>query len=378
VAAPLRVRLSRSALRILTRWPLVPAIVFAWRRLRRAAHVRRVLATDAAAAAHYRTPWRPVATPARAGDDDARGTPALLTLQNARILAQPVAVLGADWSLVWSAAPQLKRRPATADAAWKRPAPDARRLVGLTLFAAVDGFSYYHWLVGTLPKLLLARRAGLAWTDLDQIVVNPKHKNRTPFQREALALLGVPLDRLVWLDRGLHLACDELVLPSAPCREEQTRLEPWALALLRDAFLDAALAAPAAGEAPRRLFISRARANRRRLANEDAVRALVERHGYTAVHLETLPWLVQLQWLARAEAVVALHGAGLGNLAFCSPGTRVIEIGSSAWPNPCFANLAALAGLRHAAVPGTPVGPRTGFAADVSADLAALECCLRE
>ena len=50
--------------------------------------------------------------------------------------------------------------------------------------------------------------------------------------------------------------------------------------------------------------------------------------------------------------VVGAHGAALANLAFCRPGTHVIELFSPRYVNPCYRNLALAAGLLHGAVIG--------------------------
>jgi capsular polysaccharide biosynthesis protein len=82
--------------------------------------------------------------------------------------------------------------------------------------------------------------------------------------------------------------------------------------------------------------------------------------------LEDLPLLTQIRWFAEARAVVGLHGAGLANLAFCRPRTRVVELVPTAWRNPCFANMARQVRADYKAVPVMPTGERTGFAADAS------------
>lgn len=51
-----------------------------------------------------------------------------------------------------------------------------------------------------------------------------------------------------------------------------------------------------------------------------------------------------------ADWVVAAHGAALTNLAFCRPGTRVIELFSSEYVNPCYRDLCTAARLLHYAV----------------------------
>lgn len=48
--------------------------------------------------------------------------------------------------------------------------------------------------------------------------------------------------------------------------------------------------------------------------------------------------------MANAECVIAAHGAGLTNLLFCQPGTRVLEIFTPKWIVFCFARLGSMLG----------------------------------
>lgn len=282
-------------------------------------------------------------------------------LQNGHILAQPIAVAGPDMALLWAYSPQLQRRPGTTSVVWMKPSPEAP-LKGQTLFAAVNGFSYYHWLLGTLPKLLLARSLGLL-ASYDHIVVNPRHKGSVNFQTESLALLGIPLEKVRYLDRFTHFVCDHLSLPSDPCARHQTTLSVWAYDLLRQAFL-----APSDLATPKRLFVCRSAARRRKLATEGALVAKLAAYGFTPVVLEQLPFAEQVRLFAGADTVLGLHGAGLANAVFCRPGTRLIELMPDSWRNPCFARLATLADLRYARLSVRAIGPRQGFQADATVD----------
>ncbi len=56
----------------------------------------------------------------------------------------------------------------------------------------------------------------------------------------------------------------------------------------------------------------------------------------------------QVRAFAEAECIVGAHGAGLTNLAFCSPGAAVVELFASDYVNECFWALATtVEGLRY-------------------------------
>jgi capsular polysaccharide biosynthesis protein len=100
----------------------------------------------------------------------------------------------------------------------------------------------------------------------------------------------------------------------------------WVIDWLRNRFLPLAGESSGGTERRRRLFISRSASRNRRLVNEEEIWAQLEPRGFEYVLAENLDFAEQVAMFANAEAVVAPHGAGLTNLVFCAPGTRVIEL----------------------------------------------------
>jgi capsular polysaccharide biosynthesis protein len=70
--------------------------------------------------------------------------------------------------------------------------------------------------------------------------------------------------------------------------------------------------------------VSREDAKTRKLVN--AEKLLMALKGWETVTLENLPIEEQVRCFSEASHVVSTHGAGLTNLLWCEPGTKVIEI----------------------------------------------------
>lgn len=288
----------------------------------------------------------------------------LTILRDARVTGQPIAVTGADGALLWAFCPQLNDDPES-PYVLSRYRPPPRPLAGRTLFAGADGFSYYHWLTGVLPRLIAGTHA--QEDDYDHYLVNARHKGQENFQTETLRLLQVPITRAVWLERGTHFQCENLTLPAEPCMQKQTEMQEWARQLLRSTFLPMIISNT--NELPRRIYIARSQARRRRLVDETALIERLAADGFAAITLEDMPFLDQVRLFAGADIVVGLHGAGLSNLVFASPGTKVLEFLPEAWPHPCFSQLAKRSNLDYAALTVSPVGERQGFQADATVDV---------
>lgn len=221
--------------------------------------------------------------------------------------------------------------------------PKPQPVSGRTLvLASTGGDTYFHWITDVLPRLGLARRAGYNIASFDWVLVNSLTH---PFQQETLKHIGIPTYRcLSFHETELAYEMEEALLPSLPGVPGVVRTE--AVDFLRNAF--------PTGKNPRsrKIFIGRGGAKHRALIHEGKIAAMLSGRGFESVECEKLSVQEQANIFGSAEVVVGAHGAALTNLVFCRPGTRVVELFSPAYVNPCYRDLCVAAGLRHAAVIG--------------------------
>jgi capsular polysaccharide biosynthesis protein len=186
---------------------------------------------------------------------------------------------------------------------------------------ATDGAGiYFHWFFQLLPRFELIRRAGVDIDSIEYFVVNDVSK---PFQRESIKALGIEPSRIIESSKVPYLTARELIVPSIPIGSGC--YWSWMCQFLRVTFLGTG-AGRRTGTVGRRVYISRGLASYRRVLNEADVIRLLRRHGFEEIRFEQLSMWEQAESMASCEAVVAPHGAGLSNIVFCSPGTKVIEI----------------------------------------------------
>jgi capsular polysaccharide biosynthesis protein len=239
------------------------------------------------------------------------------------------------------------------------PAP--RRLSGrIATVAVASGWNYYHWLLDVLPRLGLLKRSGFDARSLNGLIVN---EGTSRYKTETLALLEMDKMPLWETRRSAHFICDELIVPSHPPVSGQA--PPWVVTVLRELFLERALQAGAVGGAggtriPKRIYLSRAGAKYRRFTNEPEVAQLLRDSGFEEVFTEKMSFLEQVRLFAGATDIVAPHGAGLSNLVFCQPGTRVVEVFSPNYVNGCFWALANWARIDYYYVLGSGRRPPAG------------------
>ena len=190
-------------------------------------------------------------------------------------------------------------------------------------------YNYYHFLIETLPRILFIK------------VVEPN----------VSVTFTQPLPRHV--DQILTaLGINFLVVPERPFRHDNVYLcdpapfawpHPDSIRMLHE--LDVPSDDPDE-RFPSKIYVSRVGTSRDLVDQHHLERALEER-GFMTVRPENLSWSDQVQLFRNAQTVVAPHGAGLANIVFMSPGSRVYEITTGSWWYPCFRNIAHMGSLDH-------------------------------
>jgi hypothetical protein len=214
--------------------------------------------------------------------------------------------------------------------------------------------NHSHWLTAHLPKLLLLRDRG----ELADMQLPPQ---RTAAIDSSLRMLGLPPEQFATFDPARPLRVGELtILGTDRFRPELLRLIPRAFGVLD---------APAPW---RRVFISRAGASRRRLANEDELWPLLAAAGFERVRMEALAFEEQVALMRQTSVLCGPHGAGLTNMLFCPPGAHIVEIADPGFPNPNFYALAAALGHDYWILPATSHGDTRPLDRDLSIDPALL------
>ena len=188
-----------------------------------------------------------------------------------------------------------------------------RRLAGrtLNLCSANAVTNFFHYVIDSVSRYELVRRAGFTWADFDQIVL-PRFLS--PMSAEIDAAIGLPEEQVIRMGRREQFICEMLIQPSFPGPIACT--PPWVVEFYRGLF-------PATSASrSRRLYFPR-RGNRHP-SNGDEIDARMKTLGFEIIDPVKTPDLRTR--MAEASHIVGVHGACLANLVFCAAGTRVLEI----------------------------------------------------
>lgn len=275
-------------------------------------------------------------------------------IPGARVYGDCGAVITPDDRLLAEVSQEIARSGLNHSVFTRFRMPRPRVLAGLSAVVAAAGrMNYFHWMFDMLPRLHLLRRAGIALEEVRHFLLG---ESGAPFQEETLRMLGIPPERCVECTPSSHFFCDELLVPSlAGCSGHPPA---WVCDFLRETFLGADAAEKPAGPG-RKIYVSRAGAQFRRVLNEEEVTRVLAAEGFEIVRLEALSVRDQARLFAAADVVVAPHGAGCTNAVFCRAGTAFIEIFSPRYVLACYWAVCSQRDVRYAYDVGRSAGSGT-------------------
>ncbi|WP_052948609.1 glycosyltransferase family 61 protein [Mesobacillus campisalis] len=255
-------------------------------------------------------------------------------IPNGRVWGLNGAIITPDNNLIWDVSLEFVN-PQTEHSIFKEQQlpPITNHYKEIADLTHIAGSNYYHWMYEVIPRLYLLNQSNIK---INQFILNFDPYD-LPFQKETLYLLGIKKDQINMTHRGFHIQAERLVVPSQPSYATK-----WAYDFLRKTFLNEA---HMKRHGRTKIYISRK--NSRKIINEDELFQVLSKYGFIKIELETLPVVEQVQLFSSAEVIIAPHGAGLTNLTFCRPGTKVLEIFSPTYITSLYWVISSFGNLKH-------------------------------
>lgn len=210
----------------------------------------------------------------------------------------------------------------------------------VVLMGARGSNNYYHWMTDILPKLEVMKESGL---DLSEDCIYVFTNITSKFQIETLKKFGVHSKQIFETNKhGSNIRADSLIIPEMK-NTMGLGMGEWLPKYLRNAY-----GFNYESGAYRKLLISRnlEKSHGRGISNIQDFNCYFEEQGYEIIFPEKYSVAEQAKLFSEATHVVGSHGAGLTNIVFCRPGTKVYEFYGQHLA-PCYWALSELSDLDY-------------------------------
>ncbi len=194
--------------------------------------------------------------------------------------------------------------------------------------------NYWHWLFDVLPRIGLHNKS----TNLSEVDYFLLPSLLEKFQKETLDCLNIPEHKRISSEKFRHIKTKKLIMTDHPvmisgnATKDILNIPSWIISWLKNNFLEKEIIVDK--KVKNKIFIDRkvAKANRlpqRLLSNDDEIKKYLLDNNFISVKLHDISFREQVNLFHNAECVVGLHGGGFGNIVFCKPNTKIIELKSS-------------------------------------------------
>ena len=204
--------------------------------------------------------------------------------------------------------------------------------------------NYYHWLFDSLSRLKILQGSNYN-KNIDFYYV----PNYSKFKKESLLCLGIQEEQIIDSKKISNLIANSVIATNHPNR---LPVPYWICEFLRSSFLHD-------GNTnlinSRRIYISRNKAKNRRILNEKLLFEKLSKLGFELLYLEELSFREQVNFFSESNTIISPHGAGLANLVFCKPGTKIIEIFPPNSYSNIFENISRNVGLNYFSCEGSGI-----------------------
>jgi capsular polysaccharide biosynthesis protein len=212
--------------------------------------------------------------------------------------------------------------------------------------------NYFHWLIQMLPRISIVENNPLL---KDLPIVLPKDMKK--YVKESLEIIGY-LDKVIFLDIGVYQfdklhVCTPLWIEHPDITYSQT------IEWLRRNFIK-----QESYSQKRRIYISRKDVTERNITNESDLEPILNEYGFEIITLSNYSVAEQVQLFQEAEMIIGVHGAGLSNLVFATPGCVVIEVFIEKASKRPYSHISQMIGLKY----GFLIGSKDGNGVYVEAE----------
>ena len=226
--------------------------------------------------------------------------------------------------------------------------PEAKKKLGsLAVINRHSNGNYFHFLFDALPRFSL----------IDEPADYYYILNEKKFMKEYLEIIGIPTEKMISPKKKTIITADEVIVPSSignTGHPTYRAVEYIRNQTLKFQEVDNPIS-------PKRIYISRKDARTRKLLNDPLIEKILRQYGFVTVRLDGMHVKKQIELFSNADIIISVHGAGLSNIVYAKPETKVIEFFSPLYVNVCYWSLANICNLQYGYIIGEGKMPQEGI-----------------
>ena len=222
--------------------------------------------------------------------------------------------------------------------------------------------NYGHWILDTIPKLIITKK----FKDLNSFdaILMPNIKKK--FQTDSLEYFNISKNKILDGSEITHLYADKITIPRQPYWELNkhqfetvAKVDQDILKSIRKIFLQNSSLNKKKNE---NIFIDRSDSifNHNKLVNNLEIIDYLKKKEFLIIKLAELSFNEQIKIFNEAKIIIGSHGAGLTNLIFCEPSTKVIEIGNPNFDCDVFKNISNIQNLNYSFIKARQANSKFG------------------
>ncbi|QYY36946.1 glycosyltransferase family 61 protein [Ruficoccus sp. ZRK36] len=201
--------------------------------------------------------------------------------------------------------------------------------------------NYYHWFFDSFPHFYLLRKNGYCSAKYRYYMM----PLRRPYEVESLRRLGIQPSQILEMPSNPFVKADELTVTQHP-RRGRYFFKTWAMDFMKELFLPDRCPSKRVEGKPL-VYITRNDGSVRTIQNENALLPRLKEWGFVTLSMSGMSLDEQAWLFNHAQVILAPHGAALASLAYCEPGTRVIELFADSYLKPYYAEIALRRELKY-------------------------------
>jgi hypothetical protein len=176
-------------------------------------------------------------------------------------------------------------------------------------------FGYFSWLTTYLPRLIVIHQK---YPNVTLLV--PEEWKSISYVKDSLTLF--PNLKMEIVNTDHHMFVKNFIF--AQVRPWTSQFYPEHLEAVRNLFISNNSNVISIDK--KRIYVSRKKANRRKIVNEEEIDLFLQKHDFQSICFEDYTIKEQVELMQNTEILVSMHGAGLTNTLFMNPKSVLFEL----------------------------------------------------